>query len=293
MKQSLFLLLALFISAILFTSTSKIAKVPEISTENTPIEELLLANKVQIKIKGMPDFNAQCLSFSLTNLTSDTVCIILESGNKLMSNNADHQDFYFLKSDIVCLEPHQTKLNSGHVFYYKNLSSSLLDEEKNTRAITAENWRKLSEVIDAHDYPIHVIQAAIWCITDNHPVSSIYSEDNKNIQLLRRTVTEIQKDGVPWYYVTYYEDTTVLYSNKYKNVIGNIEFYVPTSSIITINIRNRNNEVMSTLIKESSVGPGNHKFSLNVSVSSWTKGEYIVFVYEDYSKVIARKTFEL
>lgn len=285
MKQTFYASFLGFILLLLFTSAKK-----KIRTTAFPIDELIASGKIHTKMNGTATFNAQCLSFDLSNLTSDTLCILLESGKKLNSGN---QNVFIIKSNVICIPPHQTLVKSGYVFYYENPTSTLINGSSASNELTAEKWRKLSKVINENDYSINTIQAAIWCITDNHPVNSITSEDMKNIQLLRRVVSEIQKNELPWYYITFHEDTTVLYSEKHTNVIGNIEFYVQSSTIITINIRNKQNEVMTTLIKESAVGPGNHKFSVNASVSLWSKGEYAVYVYEDYSKVICRKTFEL
>jgi len=290
MNQALYLFQMGIIPFFLFALTSKKSIKTELPPIGIPIEELLLTNKVQVKIKGKVEFNGQCLSFDLENLTSDTLFVLLQSGNKLNSNSADFQDLFIVKSNVICLAPHQTKTNAGSVFYYEN-SSSIINETKGE--ITAEKWRKLAKIIDANDFPINTIQAAIWCITDNHPVSSISSEDMKNIQLLRRTVSEIQKNELSWYYITFHEDTTVLYPVKHKNVIGNIEFYLHSNAVVTINVRNKNGQVMATLVEESAIGVGKHKFSMNLSVSSWPKGEYIIYVYENYSKVNSKKTFEL
>lgn len=289
MKSTHLLLFLGFITFLLFTSLVKSGAV-KFSSVGIPIDELIASGQIHVKINGTATFNAQCLSLDLINLTADTLIVSIESGKKL---NAGNQDVFIVKSNEIYLLPHQTIRNAGHVFYYESPTNTIINGNTASNELTAEKWKKLSKVIDENDFPITTIQAAIWCITDNHPVSSIQSSDMKNIQTLRRIVSELQQNELPWYYVTYYEDTSVIYSNKYKNVIGNIEFYVQSSTIITINIRNKNNEVMTTLIKESAVGPGNHKFSVNASVSLWPKGEYVVFVYEDYSKVICRKTFEL
>lgn len=292
MKSTYLLLFLGLIPFLLFTSmvNSNDIKPPLIGI---PIDELLASGQIQIAINGTATFNAQCISFDLTNKTSDTLCVVLESGKKLSSNSSTKEDEFVLKSKVVCIPPHQTLIEAGHVLFYQNPNNSIINEDPASKELTIEKWQKLSKVIEECDFPINAIQAAIWCITDNHPVSSIQTSDMKNIQKLRRIVSEIQKDELPWYYISYYEDTSAIYSNKYKNVIGNIEFYVQSSTIITINIRNKNDDVMATLINESNVGPGNHKFSVNASVSLWPKGEYTVYVYEDYSKVIARKTFEL
>lgn len=289
MKQTLHLLQVGIIPLLLFTSTSKTSIKATNSPIGVPIQELILVNKIQVKIKGKAEFIGQCISFDLENLTGDTLFVLLKSGEKLVSNNID-QDVFIVKSNVICLAPHQNKINTGYLFYYE-IPNAILDEKKGE--LTSENWRKLAKVIDAHNFPIDAIQAAIWCITDNHPVSSISSNDMKNIQLLRRVVTEIQKNELPWYYFTSFEDTTDIYSENHKNIIGNIEFYVHSNSIITINVRNKQGKIMTTLLEESHIGVGKHIFSINLSVSSWPKGEYIVYVFENYDKINTTKTFEL
>ncbi len=290
LKQLIFIT-GLFISQLFSSMVKSIEnKSPSVGI---PINELLNKGEIKVTIKGNPTFNAECLSFDISNKSSDTLCIHFEAGQKLNSTSKNNQNEFILKSKTVCIPPHQTLIEAGHVLFYQNPKNSIINEDSTSTELTTKKWQKLSKIIEENDYPIQAIQAAIWCITDNHPVSSIISEDKKNIQLLRRTVSEIQKNELPWYYFTSSQDTTEIYPVENKNIIGNIEFYVNSSTIITINIRNEHDEIMTTLIKESSVGPGYHKFSINTSIRTWTKGTYTVFVYEDYSKVIARKTFEL
>lgn len=290
MIQTLHLFQVGIIPLLLLINISERTIKSSLSGIGIPIEELINNNKVRVTINGKVQFNGQCLSFNLENLTADTLVVSLQSGNRLKSNHADFQNIFIIKSNTIQLLPHQTKINSGHVFYYES-PSSILNE--NQGEMTQENWLKLAEIIDANDFGIDAIQAAIWCITDNHPVSSIQSSDMKNIQLLRRIVTEIQKNELTWYYLTSSQDTTEVYPEKHKNLIGNIEFYLLSNSIITINIRNKQGEIMTTLLEESHVGVGKHVFSINVSVSSWPEGEYTLYVYENYTKVNSKKTFEL
>lgn len=290
MKQTYYAFLLGFVMFLNVSFTLNKVDNSYLPMEDIPIKTLLLSAKIELRVNGKVNFIDQCLSFDLVNLTDDTLLILIQSGEKLDLTDPNYHDLFIVKSGVIRLAPKQSKRNVGHVFYYES-PSAILNETKGE--ITSEKWQKLAKVIDANDFPIQAIQAAIWCITDNHPLSSITSEDKKNIQLLRRTVNEIQKNELPWYYFTSSKDTTEVYPVEHKNIIGNIEFYVASSTIITINIRNEHDEIMTTLIKESSLGPGNHKFSINTSVRTWPKGAYTVFVYEDYSKVIARETFEL
>ena len=292
MKQTLHLLLFGLISIILFSAVP--SKTNPLSPQGISIEQLLNENKIEVLIKGKGGHKGECVSFDLKNLTEDTLFVLLESGRRLVSGDSSNQDIFIVKSKTICLTPHQQKLDSGFGFCCQSSNSSpQLDDDFSIGQMAPEEWQKLAKVIDANDFPIGAIQSAVWCISNDHPISSIHSDDMEGIQLLRRTVAEIKLKELPWYYMTYHEDTSVVFSNKYKNIIGNIEFNVQSNAIITINVRNKHGQIVATLIKESSVGVGKHKYSMNLSVSRWPKGDYTIYVYEDYSRLNSKKTFEL
>lgn len=255
-----------------------------------PIRDVLNSHKAEITYQKSPTFNGECFLFHFRNKSNDTLFVDLESGQNLGN---EYPEMFIVKSQELMVLPHQQIENAGYAFYYENPTSSILDDTKQQNELTPEKWKKLARTINANEFTIEAIQAAIWCITDNHPLHSIPTKGNQNIQALKRTVSEIQKNEFPWYYLRITDDTTTLNNTKQINLIGNISFYVESSSIITVNIRNNSNEVMTTLIEQTSVGPGTHKFSLNTNVSLWPKGNYVIYVYQDFSQILTRETFEL
>jgi hypothetical protein len=50
---------------------------------------------------------------------------------------------------------------------------------------------------------------------------------------------------------------------------------------------------MQTLMKGMNTGPGSYNYSLNLNVRKWPKGAYDIYIYEDYSNLNLKKTFEL
>ncbi|NVO03858.1 MAG: hypothetical protein HXX09_14265, partial [Bacteroidetes bacterium] len=124
-------------------------------------------------------------------------------------------------------------------------------------------------------------------------ISSIYADNMESIYLLRKTVADIKGIEIPWYSLAFAKDSTRLFSGKPERVFGDLDYYINTNSNITINIRDKKGILVKTLVKGDSKGPGNYQYKLSLNVLGWPKGEYTIYVFQDYSNLNIKKTFVL
>jgi hypothetical protein len=158
-----------------------------------------------------------------------------------------------------------------------------------------EGWQKLAIVIDQGNYPVKAIQDAVWCLSNNHSISAITDQHPEKVELLRRTVAKIKGIEVPWYTIFYEaaNEEHQLFSDKHERLTGDVNYFVNSNSIISMVIKNQNGQVMKQLVKGNSKNSGSFIYSLDLSVVDWPKGEYTIYIYEDYSNLNKKVVFKL
>jgi len=258
------------------------------------IEDLIEKSAIDVSVLGVGGYQEECIDFEITNNTDSILYLRIEPGRRLVSQDSTLQDIFIVKEVLIDLIARSTTILKGYGFCceatcgspYKNSIFSI-------GFMAPESWIKLAEVINKYDFPTSAVQSAIWVLSNDHSFSSVHSDDLEKIAPLRKTLAEILDLEIPWYTLSYVQDTTTLFSDRPEKIYGEFEYYVANNCIITINIRNNNGEVVKTLVKESPVSPGTYTYTLNQDVSLLPKGDYEVYIYEDYAKLKLKKKFTL
>lgn len=282
------LLLTLFISAQNYTPATITDKKFE------SIEKLINENQLSAEIKGTGGHQAECISISLKNLTNDTLNVWLEAGRRLVSVDSALQDLFIVKNRKIELPPLQEQTISGYGFCCQSHNGGpRKDSEFELGFMAPPDWQELAKVIDEHEFPVSAIQSAVWVLSDDHSLSSVHSEDLEEIQLLRQTLADIKGVKLPWYTLTYVDDTSTLFTNKPEKMISDVSYFLNTNAAVSIQIRNSKGEIVYTVAHRINPGRGTHSFHLRLPVKNWPQGEYSLCIYEDYNNLNTKKTFLL
>ena len=258
------------------------------------IEQLVNEKQMTSQIKGKGGYQGDCIEFEVKNLTSDTLFVELEPGRRLVSKDTTEQDILIVKRKRFSLAPLAALVFSGFGFCCESKRHAPASESDfSIGYMVPADWQQLTNLIDQHNFPNSAIQSAIWCISDNHDLSSIHDEDPEKTRLLKRIVAKIKNIEIPWYSVTYETDPTAVFSGRAEAVYGEISYYIGTNALISINVRDKNGVVVANLEKGTAKGSGEYNYPLALNVKGWPKGEYEIAVYEDYSRLIKRVKFTL
>lgn len=294
MKQ-LFSRIPIFYSGLIFwmfCGFSAMAATPD--SVYVSIEQLVNTKQMTSQIKGKGGHQAECIEFEVKNLTSDTLFVELEPGRRLVSKDTTEQDILIVKRKRFSLAPLAALVFSGFGF--------CCESKRHAPAATSDfsigymvpaDWQQLTNLIDQNNFPNPAIQAAIWCISDNHDLSSIHDDDPAKTRLLKRMVAKIKNIEVPWYSVSYETDPTAVFSGRAEAVFGEVTYYISTNALISINVRDKNGVVVTTIQKGMAKGSGEYTEPIAINVKNWPKGEYEITVYEDYSRAIKLVKFTL
>ncbi|MFN5222543.1 MAG: hypothetical protein ACK5DJ_00010 [Bacteroidota bacterium] len=253
------------------------------------VEQGLLDVKVEMLHKLKNGLNV-----TLENKTVDSLKVWIEPGRRFIAKDSVYQDWFIGDERMITMMPLGTVEQDLLGFCCQVHDSGPADGAKYTIGYMAPvTWIELATLIHQNDFPKSASQHAVWCLSDNLPASSIYDADEKNVRLLRQLVCKIKGEQMPWYMLSYQKDSTRLFSNIPERLLGNVEYYLRNSAVVTINIRSSTGEVVKVLAKESGLGPGMHKLPVDLNVKGWPKGKYDVMIYTDYATLVSKSTFIL
>ncbi len=281
----------LFISFLFFFIQTTFAKD---KIKYISIEKYIKDNSINTKITGVGGYSEECLNFEIENLKPDTLFILLEPGRRIVSYDSTIQDILILKTVEITLPPLASIILKGYGFCCQSSNSSPSFGSKfNIGFMAPKTWVEFAEFADKSNFPADALQNAVWVLSNNHPLSSIHNEKPELVFELKKIVAKLTKQEIPWYSLTFEKDTANLFSNKPERIFGKIDYYVKHNSVISINIRDAEGNVVATLIKKLAQNPGEYYYNLNLSVKGWKKGKYTINIIRNYSNIIAKKEFSL
>lgn len=261
-------------------------------SEYISIQKLIEENQLKVDITSIGSHQENCIRFDIENKTSKSIKVLIEAGRRLNSFDSTIQDILIVKNRTIELEPYEQKLIPGYGFCCQSTKKGPKKNSKFSIGNTPKEFIELCTVIDENDFPASSLQSAVWAISNDHRVSSISAPNMNKIKKLREIVAKIKGVELPWYSISYEKDTAMLFTNKHERIFGDIIYDVQNSAQITITLRHKNGDLVAVLL-DGKPSRGKQFYKLDLRVKGWPKGEYEIFVYEDYSKLNIKKTFKL
>lgn len=267
----------LLIVCLIFASFS-----PKFQTYNQQyaisIEDAILRNMISCSIVNKGSHEGNCIDLTVKNLTSNRLSVKLESGRNLASVDTNKQDILVVREELFVLNPSQTQHKEVFGFCSQSHKSAPEKDELYTvGAMKDKNIVKLTQHLAVNKYPISAMQEAIWTMTNNRPIASIFHNNRDSIENLQEFVAQFTKSMSPWYSIEYTEPDSGMASNVAKNIHGNIEVRLAKNTVVKIvvydkfNIPQLRTEILTT------EQANKHPFSVNVQ--SLPGGRYHIGFY--------------
>ncbi len=293
--KSLKFYINIFLIFLFFISQHSIAHAKHFNeSKYISIETHLKNHSLSTHIIGTGGHQEECIDFNIKNLKKDTLFILIEPGRRLVSLDSTLQDILIIKKYEIILPPLVSIIIKGYGFCCQSSNRSpRINSKFNIGFMASETWIRLAEFVDKHHFPANAVQHAVWVMSNNHPISSIHNEKPEIVFELKKFVAELKKQELPWYSLTFKQDTSQLFSNVPEKLWGTINYRVKHQTIISINIRNSKGEIVTTLVERVAKSPGNYSAAINLPVKNWPKGNYTINIIEAYSNINTKKNFKL
>lgn len=264
------------------------------------INEAIEKNLISWEIKGLGGHTGECVDVTIKNTSNIDTVFFFESGRRLISKDEAIQD-------ILIIHPQEFTLAAGTEKQFKGFGfccqahkgSPYENSEFKIGNLNNNKLVSLANYLNKHKYKQDQIQNAVWVISDNNPISSIYvPTDNKekarDMMALKEYVAKLS--GIDfknlWYSLKYKNDTTRLFSGEATWIEGKFDYRITHYSQGTMAVFNDRNKIVIYIFKESSHSSRAYSYPINFSVDGWKKGKYYIRIFTN-NKLQAQREFEL
>lgn len=242
------------------------------------IEDAVKRNMILCVIESKGGHTGNCVDMNVKNLTSTKLIVKLESGRNLVSLDTNSQDILVVKEELFVLNPSQNQQKEIFGFCSESHKSEPHKSELFTIGeMKDKNIIKLTQYLAANKYPISAMQDAIWTMTNDRPIASIFHNNRDSIENLQEFVAQFTKTMSPWYSIEYTEPDSGLASNVAKNIHGNIDVRLAKNTVVKIVVYDKFNIPQLRTEILTSEQANEHPFSVNVQ--ALPRGRYHIGFY--------------
>lgn len=255
--------------------------------------ELAAQGKVGLSGTGLGAHMGESVSVQVRDLSGQGLVTVLPAGWVLASEDASVQDLMLVRAEPLRIAPGGTATVTCRAFCVEANDAGPGTGARFTLGRMANaQLVSLAEFVNAGDYPNDAVLFAVWTVTGERPISSIRADDMRAVEPLRRKVSEITGQTIPWYTVSY-DDTRDdgRFSNEATRVTGRFDFRMVNNGVLRIVATDANGNVLSELGRDRHLGPGNYSMDIALTIRGWKRGTYSIRAYEGGSNLVERIDF--
>lgn len=258
-------------------------------SKSIPLSEALKKNLVKATFKSsnkeidknISTYWGECIKITLQNLTSNPVSIQLEPGLFLLSEDTTEQRMIIVDNQQLALLSNESKTATVNAFCSQmHKRAPTQDIAFNTAGYANGNLLTLANYIVKNKFKSFAVQNAIWAITDNNDLSSIYSENTRESDSLRKFVSKLK--GIPFEAII----KTIHVDQKITNGKFKFDFNNKEGGLYSIYLYNSNGELMQEFKKDFDY-PHYDKITVSYKFQTFiTAGTYFIRVVRNGNEIV-------
>ena len=241
------------------------------------LTEALRRNLVSLEIKGANADSSNigytsshfgpCLEMLLTNVSSQDLNISLDYGYKLDPDDSLVQTMVVTLPVKLLIGSRKRKRTAVYAMCIQAHDHAPSSQKKfRVGKRTSGNLLSLIEVINKRSYQSDAGQNAVWCLTDNYDIESIYSLDTSEMFGLRRFVAIIK--GLPESSVYTGNNQTNSPSIRYRSFAiysGTISYNISQPSKVMIALFDEGDHMKKVYVNNENQKEGVYTYNYRIS----------------------------
>jgi hypothetical protein len=261
--------------------------------ETINLEKAISDKLISVNFVSNGQYAGKSIIAEMRNLTATAIKICVPAGTYFQAPSDKEQDLLIPQDEYFALFSNQKKSITLNGFCTNLANKSPKEGGKFKLAAdkTPKEMAKLLTFLKGKKYEDHTLQDAIWSITNQSSVSSVYGEDAPGIESLRKHLFEITKQKETWYTspqtIEVLEDGTI--NRETASIKGDLIYTTKKGAKVHSEVVNPEGVVKIKTNQRTMEISGELSYNFKVEVQGWKKGTYKVNVIED-NKVI--KTYD-
>jgi len=268
--------------------------------EQLTIKDALAKNMISYRLKGLGGYSGECMDITIRNTSSTDTVFYFESGRKLISKDESIQD-------ILIVKPVEFLLASGEEINFQGFGfccqahngAPYKDSEYEIGDLKNIKLSSLANYLYSNEYKESQMQDAIWVVSDNNPISSIFvptndKKEEEKMMKLKLYVAKLMDISTKhlWYSLEYRTDSVQLFTGDAVYLNGKFSFRITHYSQGFIAVFDDRNQLIQYISKAQSFSSRAYTYPVHLNVEGWRKGKYYVRVYSN-NRMQAEREFEL
>jgi len=208
-----------------------------------------------------------CIKMELNNLTNIAYELSLDFGFQLAPNDEKVQTMMVTKTMVVMLEPHKKKSCKVYAMCTEAHDAGPTEKITFTLGKRASGYLlSAAEFMHRKNYQSSAAQNAIWCITDNYDLFSVFSTDTAMMYNLRRLVANVK--GIPLHKV--YDDSRTTEPTPVAPRItvsyeGTLRYSLSRSSKVMVALFDEDNHMQTVYVNNEQQREGSYTYRYRVT----------------------------
>ncbi|MCB0644766.1 MAG: hypothetical protein KDC44_24140 [Phaeodactylibacter sp.] len=281
----LFLLLGLLTTSSLFAQ------------KQFTLEELKAHPDFEVSVEANGAYSGHSIILKIQSDYRKNVEVLIPAGTVFFTSDDGDQILIIVEDEVLALNKNQTRRKTLDG-YCTEASDGIPDAEMAMTFMPTqrEQLQQLANFLNTHKgFDDHAIQEAVWCVSDQHPLSYIYSENAEKSKALTQFVAELTGQERPWNQVKRVQSASGGYivSNPVL-VSGRVEFATTKATTLKSKIIDADGNLIVDNPESTNLPKTNSaRLNFRLSVSGWAAGTYYVVYYDQDDAVILKKGFEI
>jgi hypothetical protein len=255
---------------------TSIVSSPIIASTAISIEDAAKRGLIKLIIKGKGGYTGKVIEFKIKNNTPNNLNLKLEAGRRLDSKDNTQQDILVTQAQEFYVYGNQQKnMSVNGMCCQASNACPKTNSDYLVGKMADSNLVKLASFIDKNKYyENYTAQQAVWCISDNKSIASIYGGEKDIVMGLRKYVSEITGKPIPSYNITYRQEHDSLAIGRPLKIEGIFDYTLQTTGHVTLAIFNSEGEIVQYICKELAHDKGEHKIYYTFKTKDLPEGTY-------------------
>ena len=263
------------------------------------IQQLQANPNFKVTVSSNGKYNGKSVVLNIESKNAKTVTLAIPEGTLFFPANEDEQTLIAPRMQDLIVNKKQ--VNSFVVYGFCTESHDKAPTAENNFTVNTNKNEKLTQLLSFFKankgIKKETVQEAIWCVTDGEPISNIYCENELLNKKLKKRLSEITGQNIPWHSnkreVTTDDNGYVVASSV--EVVGEIVFSTTKKTTVKSKVINEDGEVVFPNGKGFEIprAISNITLDFKVRVRGWDKGKYYVLYYTDEGDELLKKEFEI
>lgn len=259
------------------------------------LQKAIDAHLIKAKGSSLGGHQGYCINLNLINTTPDSLIVVVEAGRRLNSCQDKNQDILIVKEETVFLSATENKwVKVKGYCCQSNKNSPAQNSEYTINKLADSALVTLARFLNINTIEEHVVQQAIWAISDKQPTANIAGANDSLSLPVRKLVAGLKNEPLPWYTIiskvfVYQSGAMINFPQKLK---GKLNYSNPNDGYVTLFILDKSGKEVCLIKSQWLKACANENYELNVPVKGLAKGKYSIGL-KTSDKELTKMEFEI